>query len=373
MSNRLTDAYSTSITERESLPPLPVIDWSKIGRSAPENVDLGNPSEKTSLPKADYVVITWTSAEWSALDHVFCNSDQIRYRTSTEFRDEWHYRKDDQGVKDTNDLWGYYRMVRVKDKNGKPQDVLLFKSTCHLAHPPFIEGLMAMVKMIIKEAAPEKLYTIGTAGGTSASEALGDTVITQTGRLSLDKSVNKESGLNDKEVRGHWFPSLDLLSSVEQNLLFKLDTVVNRDELDHLFSAAAKKSPSGSQGVAVDDMVNSAIDPDQLSAPKGLNKKDIPLLTTDYYYIATGNDARQYCVLEMDDAVVGYIAEQAKVDFLFVRNISDPIVPANTRSGQPIDNDFRDNWSGEVYSSFGLYTSMNGALVTWATIAGNEK
>ena len=37
-----------------------------------------------------------------------------------------------------------------------------------------------------------------------------------------------------------------------------------------------------------------------------------PLLTTDYYFIASGDDAAQYAVLEMDDGVIGYVAESSR-------------------------------------------------------------
>lgn len=58
--------------------------------------------------------------------------------------------------------------------------------------------------------------------------------------------------------------------------------------------------------------------------------------------------------------------------FVFVRNISDPIVPDKTKDGKPLDKNLRENWSGQVYTDFGLYTNMNGALLTWATIAGDS-
>lgn len=32
----------------------------------------------------------------------------------------------------------------------------------------------------------------------------------------------------------------------------------------------------------------------------------------------------------------------------------------------------REEWSGYIYSNFGLLSSLNGALTTWATIAGDE-
>jgi hypothetical protein len=30
----------------------------------------------------------------------------------------------------------------------------------------------------------------------------------------------------------------------------------------------------------------------------------------------------------------------------------------------------RKRWSGLIYETYGLYTSVNGAIATWATLAG---
>jgi len=92
-----------------------------------------------------------------------------------------------------------------------------------------------------------------------------------------------------------------------------------------------------------------------------------PLLTTDYYYIADGNSAAKYAVLEMDDAIIGYVAQQKGRSFAFSRNISDPIVPSKSK-GKTIDPSIREDWSGEIYQRFGFYTSFNGALATWAAL-----
>ena len=126
------------------------LDWSSIGHSAPEIVDLGSPADSDPLPEADIVVMTWTSAEWSALDHVFVNSDKERSRTSTDFHTEWHYRKDSTYVQGAFELWGFYRMVEIESAGGVKYKVLLFKSSAHLSHPPYCCGLINLVNLIIK-------------------------------------------------------------------------------------------------------------------------------------------------------------------------------------------------------------------------------
>jgi hypothetical protein len=53
-----------------------------------------------------------------------------------------------------------------------------------------------------------------------------------------------------------------------------------------------------------------------------------------------------------------------QVTFGSVRNVSDPLQNA------ALPSDAQGNWGSAVYDVFGLYTSFNGALVTWALLAG---
>jgi hypothetical protein len=53
---------------------LPPVDWASIGRSAPARIAPGERGPDDPLPEADIVILTWTSAEWFAPDHVFVNS-----------------------------------------------------------------------------------------------------------------------------------------------------------------------------------------------------------------------------------------------------------------------------------------------------------
>ncbi|NNF34279.1 MAG: hypothetical protein HKN68_09225 [Saprospiraceae bacterium] len=369
MSNRHLDA---ALTRRDILPPLPSIDWSLIGKSAPGIVDLGNPSKDTPLPKSDVVVITWTVAEWSALDHVFVNSDKDRNRNTTSFHKEWSERANEDTSIEGYNLWGYYRMVKITNANGKELKVLLWKASAHLAHPPYGKGLEKMVEVILSESQPKQIYTIGTAGGASVKECLGDTVFTNCGVIHIQKSEN--DFLSNKKVScDTWFPSLDLFPAVEKNLLFKLDQVVNDTELkDILYETIhdpEKGNPAWEGTCTIADLTNEAINPANLGNPRGLDKKGVDMLTTDFYYIATPEDGNKYAALEMDDTVIGIVAKSMDTDFVFVRNISDPVVPFKKKDGSPFPDGLRDSFSGKIYEHFGFYSSMNGALLTWATIA----
>ncbi|QUS54067.1 hypothetical protein [Pseudovibrio brasiliensis] len=375
MKNRYTDSRSVACTSPGALPPLPVINWAKVRQSAPVNVDIGNPDKDAPLPKVDIVVMTWTDTEWNALDHVFVSSDKEAYVSSDEFRKGWFLRSSDEYVKGAYNLWGFYRVVTVKNAAGIDLKILLWKSDAHLSHPPYADGLIAMVHFVLKEATPERLYSIGTAGGATISEKLGDAAITNTGKIKLKLPENTSSGLNDKTVAcTSWYPDLSMNSIIEKNLLFKLSSVVTQPYLEYLLCQAIYDSDKGNPDWAgqftVADMMNPALE--DLGAPKGLDKKGIPLLTTDYYFISDGEDTEQYSALEMDDAVVGYAAGEYHVDYVFVRNMSDTVIPTQTPSGKPIPQELRENWSSEIYEHYGFYTSMNGALLTWGTIVADS-
>ncbi|MCG8454720.1 MAG: hypothetical protein MI919_00455 [Holophagales bacterium] len=352
---------------------MPIIDWSRISQQAPTPVALHDPAPTASLPKADIVVITWTSAEWSALDHVFLNSNTVRHHYSHAWESAWHLYNLGAPASDPNyaPLWGYYRLVRITNAAGAPVDVLLFKADAHLAYAPWIDGLSQMMTHILEDARPEYVYSIGTAGGTSDSERLGDTVITNAGHLRLEQAENTHVSYNHTTVScDDWFPSFTLVSQVEQQLLYPLNHVVNAFELTYLIRRLHQRNVA-SRLFGYDDLVNAPLQPQNLTTPRGLNKSNVALLTTDTYFIASGDDSAQYSALEMDDAVIGHVAARHNAKFAFVRNISDPLVPASNRTGStPIPHDVRKDWSGLIYEDFGLYTSFNGALLTWATIAG---
>ncbi|HEU5315199.1 MAG TPA: hypothetical protein VFX49_03760, partial [Chloroflexota bacterium] len=69
------------------------------------------------------------------------------------------------------------------------------------------------------------------------------------------------------------------------------------------------------------------------------------------------------CV-EMDDAVVAMEATAKQVNFGFVRNVSDSLIDAK------LPRVLHAPWATITYKRCGLRTSYNGALATWAVIAG---
>ncbi|HEX8370750.1 MAG TPA: hypothetical protein VF604_19550 [Pyrinomonadaceae bacterium] len=372
---RHTDVAAASYSAAET--KLPKIDWSLIGQQAPVKLPVAARQADDPLPPADWVIITWTSAEWRALDHVFLNSNQESSSYDSKWKAEWHQYS--RGAHDyaadpkSGQLWGQFQLVEITDQSNRPWRVLLFKSNSHLAHPPWVAGLSAMMKCILTDTEAKRVYTIGTAGGARLSQCLGDSVITNTAILELQRPQNTIDNDNGAAFRcPTWYPSTKLVDEVQSKLLLKLDSIVTPSALDNLFAQLKAKHADDSSvsGLSLNDLVNDAIDPAHLNAPKILSLKDVPLLTTDFYFIADGDSADAFAFLEMDDAIIAREANALKVEFACIRNISDPVVPHVTQSGAPISDAVRGDWSGLIYSNFGLYTSFNGALATWATVAG---
>jgi Phosphorylase superfamily len=353
---------------------LPAVNWSLVGQSAPTlvNFDYGGPDVK--LPNADAIVMTWTSAEWAAMDHVFIRSGVAESPSSAIPSDgSWYLygRGAPSSGSGGNRLWGYYRLVRINSIGGGSHNILLFKSDAHLAHSPYLSGLSKELQALVADVGPSRVYSIGTAGGATDQQNLGDVAITNCATCSLKLSANSGSPDNGKTFTcTTFFPNTaNLLPDVQRNLFYKLNNVATMSEWDRLLTQAkGDRRDKSLIPYSLDDLMNSPIEPTNLGAPKAVNFKGTPLLTTDTYFIAVGNTPR-YAALEMDDAVIAAAANQLNIPFAFIRNISDAVIVTEDKSGKPISPDAREAWSSVQYDHFGVYSSFNGALAAWATLA----
>lgn len=354
---------------------LPAVDWSLVGQSAPTlvSIDYAGPSSK--LPKADAIVMTWTSAEWAALDHVFVRSAQAQSPSGALPKSSsWYlYSRgaSSSSGSGANKLWGYYQLVRINSLGGGSRTILLFKSDAHLAHPPYLPGLTKELQDLVADVAPSRLYSIGTAGGATDQQNLGDVAITNCATSKLTLKANASSSDNGKTFTcTNFFPkTTTLLPSVQQKLFYKLASVATTGEWQTILTQT-KGEPRDKSLVpySLEDLMNAPIQPANLNAPKAVSFKGTPLLTTDTYFIAEGNSPA-YAALEMDDAIIAATASQLKVPFAFIRNISDTVIVTKDQKGNAIPEDAREAWSSAQYDHFGVYSSFNGALAAWATLA----
>ena len=151
--SRQSDVFVLAAVEPAS-GALPAIDWASVGHTAPTPVEQPARRPTDPLPKADVVVITWTNAEWSALDHVFANSDSSRSAGLGSWTQDWLAYSRDTGSYSTgiraDPLWGVFRVVTIQGAT-QPRTVLLFRSNAHLQYPPYIAGLRAMVQAVLTD------------------------------------------------------------------------------------------------------------------------------------------------------------------------------------------------------------------------------
>ena len=342
-------------------PDLPTIDWSKVGADKPEHVSVDDPS---SIPAADIAIITWTSDEWSAFDHVFINSDTERGRYAKSWRDYWHPYPSTEPVL-------YFQLVKVKKGDNSDIKVLLVKSEVHLAHAPWRSGLQDMVKELLQNSGAKMVLSTGTAGAAKDDQKLGDVVLTNTAKIWLKKPKNLPCSYNNKTFKGrNKFKDTTLRKDVQKHLMMPLSNVWNTGVIDELLYKLNTESASEikSHKYTYKDLVNSALEPENLQSNQVQVLNDLPLLTTDFYYTTDTAHPLDYSFLEMDDAVIAHEASALDVGFAFIRNISDPVVVAKDAEGNPVPESIQGNWSGMIYSYSGFYTSFNSALTAWATI-----
>jgi hypothetical protein len=352
------------------------VDWQRIGCTAPRVLSANGAAPDAPLPPADVVVLTWTIAEWSALDHVFVNSSSTRTSYARDWMRTWHLYTRGAPAPPVppapplaSPLWGFYQLVELPGDGGEPLRVLLFKCDAHLAHPPWFSGLVDMLNHIFEDAQPRVVYSVGTAGGSRIELRLGDVVVTNSGTLKVQRPENAGAPNDQEFTCAGPFPSGKLWPEVESQFFFPMGSVVTYPALTTALANLHQSLPS-SAPFSVADLVNAALAPSGLRDSRAVPLAGQPLLSTDFYFIGSGDDAVGWSALEMDDAVVGYAAGQHGIDWVFVRNISDPLVPSTAGDGTPVPDEVRDQWSGLIYQQYGLYTSYNGALTTWAAIAG---
>ncbi len=353
---------------RSELPPLPVIDWKALGGKMPVMETPKNYKKGSALPKADIVIITWTSAEWAAFDHVFCDSQsEMTFYEKNTWSDRWYLysRGYDQLLKPsvkaknvtshspsmTHKAWGSFCQVKL----GNGARAILFKSDMHISTDGVNIPLIQMMKNIIEDTKAGLVLTIGTAGGSRPEDCLGSVNITNGGHFMLSGEF-KDKPFNNKTFSDKWKPKTTLLDKVKNRLM---TTPVHWDHLEEL----AKKIKGG---YSLEKLSNKEITPGKIRPKYDLLR--IPVLTTNAFVIGTTDGKYdKYAVMEMDDSVIGMVCNEHKVQFGVVRNISDPVQNADLPYAA------QKAWGGAIYSAYGLYTSYNGALCAWAVASEFSK
>lgn len=322
------------------------------------------PDPEAPLPQADYVVMTWTVAEQTALADVF---------TPGVSREKWHPYA--EGFTDrylpqirsgaparAAHRLGSYLPVTIGDKS-----VLVVKSELHLnqdgisdkANPGTatlpVRDFMAQV---IAEAQPKLFVTTGTAGAVYTGHELGDVMVTRAARFRCRQEFRNEPWAST-EYRSDWTVGTSHFDDAAALLALHADKLVEPD-----FGPPTTRYPGG-------------IVPGHHNTPDiKLDGRDFaafhPILTTDYFEFGTSTNGLQHqgCGVEMGDAVLGLVASGLADPprWLVVRNASDPQINGHL----PTDPDVQAMWAVWFYEQYGYWTTVSSAIATWAIIAGDE-
>jgi hypothetical protein len=332
-------------------PPLPAVNYASVGKEPPK--PLPTPAEK--LPPASAVVISWTSAEWAALNQVFCGSGSpMPYSARTRSSWKGWERYAANMPPHHNSQWSYWGETCLVEVGSKP--VLLFKSNTHLDYPG-AQYLEELIKRLIADVKPQVILSVGTAGGANPKDHIGTVRAVSAGTLFESKQPANKWPV----YKCGWKCSTAVLSETNFNkLLFPVPTKVsNLDTLCAQFNTHYKTNYTLAQ-----------LDPDKLNYGDAEPQIDnqtgggASLLTTSTFVVATtAGNFKNYTAVEMDDAIIGETCKGSGTNFGFVRNISDPVQAAG------LPPKVQGNWGSAVYDVYGFYTSYNSALAAWAMLA----
>jgi nucleoside phosphorylase len=328
-------------------PPLPVIDFGKLGKAAP-----GVPANPASLPIADTIVLCWAESEWAALQHVFVGGSQpMPYSDAATSSWQGWSRLTTPSVPHgvQGGFWGYYRLVTLGQK-----DVLLFKSNVHLDETNGQANLEQLVQLFATSVKPSLVLSTGTAGGARTGDPVGTVNVVDAGTL-----LEKGNPATWPTYGNAWAPAWGLVQTTSflQQLMAIPTTRADLQLLVQQFNSRYGKSYALSE-----------LDPNNLCtgasvpAVNNLTPKTSLLTATSFAVANTSGNYEQFACVEMDDAVIGEACKNSGIAFGFVRNISDPVQNAKL---PPSD---QGHWGEFVYEAYGFYTSYVGALVAWAIL-----
>ncbi len=319
------------------------------------------------LPPADVLVITWTVAEQDALADVF---------TPEWGRRAWYpYAR---GFEER-----YAPLIRAGAPSLNPRvrrlgswfpsaiggrSVVCFKSELHLNQDgkPTGDGTATlpvkdMLHQLVAEVQPEVVLTVGTSGGVYGEHDLGDVVVTRGAKFRLsdefrNEAFNQRTYVSEWEIPTRYFADAERLMDGFADRLVEppFGPPTKRYPLDRLLVAEPPNVP---------DIKLDGVDMPEFH----------PILTTDFFEFGTSANKLELegCAVEMGDAVLGLVCEELPEPpkWAVVRNLSDPQINADLPTGRGKLN-MQTLWAVWYYEAFGYWTSVMGALATWAIVAG---
>lgn len=321
------------------------------------------PALDDPLPAADVAVVTWTAAEADALARVL--TPKLARAHWYPYAHNWSaYRPN---IRPGAPSLAVGRLGSYMPVTVGAQRVLCMKSELHLNQDGISQGpglatlpVLDLWKQIIAETGAKTILTVGTAGAT-LDFPLGDAAISRAAIFHCKEEFANEPW-NGQTFRSDWeIPTgyLDEAAGLMQEVAPDL--------------ALPKVAPPSPQYKSV-----TLHPPRKTGSPQiRLEGRDFPefhpIVTTDYFEFGTTTNGLGDlgCAVEMGDAVLGLACSQldAPPNWAAVRNMSDPLINGSLeQAGFHLDQGAM--WATEIYTAYGLYTSIAGALATWGLIAG---
>lgn len=322
------------------------IPW-PAGEAPQPDPDFIFKGDDAALPKADFVIVTWTAAEANALAAVMTPGSWAMppsnwlgpawHRYTNQWDAKFAGRSTGHGPAAVAHYIGKYMPVLIGGRK-----VLLFKSNFHLARDDKSVPVIDMFKQIIQQTGARLVITTGTAGAIGSKLELGDVVVANHASFKLDGAF-KSAPYNGRTFTSPYAPIPGGRMKVVNDKLVQ----PNANQLD----SAALPPVSPAPRIFVPG--------DQAKIGEPVN-----IVTTDRFeYDEVGNKfglQGKGAMVEMDDALVGVACEElgGGPQWLAIRNASDPQMPAGATS----------KLSADIYLKYGYWTSIPSVLACWASI-----
>ncbi|HTJ51807.1 MAG TPA: hypothetical protein VL443_20245 [Cyclobacteriaceae bacterium] len=337
-------SLETSSLQPQFLVPkeIPVIDWSLVNKKwTPKGKPLRKtPATTDKLPKADFLVVTWTVAEALALSDAltpgFRSTEKwykYRHNWTKKFKPMVHGLAPSLGA----DRLGSWFLSTINNYT-----VICFKSELHMCRDGKQMPVKELWKQLIDEVQPKLVITTGTAGGIGKEIQLGDVIVSQTVRFDCNKIFKT-------------FPFKDEVFTCAKTVKKTQIAAANKKLMD--FTKA--QLPIASRSAKIIDKPVGGIKP-------------IDVVTTDFF--AFDDDTNDYklqglgSAVEMGDATLALACKEIGASappWICIRNASDPQITGGLTLKEKYDK------AGRIYEKYGYWTTLNSAIACWAIINSN--
>jgi nucleoside phosphorylase len=221
-----------------------------------------------------------------------------------------------------------------------------------------------LFRQIIYEAKPSHIFTIGTAGSVIQNFQLGDVVVSRAAKFRLQQEFRNEA-FNGKTYTSDWPIPTTHFDAAQQLMGTFAGQIVEPP-----FAPPTTQFPFHGEPI-----VSTPGNTPDIKLEQG--SRDMPefhpILTTDYFEYGTSlnNLGQEGAAVEMGDAALGLACSELKrpPKWAAVRNMSDPVINGVLPAKQFKLNE-QTTWAVGYYTAYGEWTSVMGALATWAIIAG---